>query len=174
MRQVLGPGALGRPRGIGWRGRWEGGSGWGIHVKPWLIHVNVWQKPLEYCKVISLQLIKIMEKKRTKLEENKVSPNWNISMHSPQCELFPFGLLRVDWLQMEKLNLYLGDLPSPTGVINRVELNSRFQPIISIQIFKTTINELVLKVTLMVCVIHKPHHCYRYTCVVISMYQALF
>ena len=24
-----------------WRGRWEGGSGWGIHVYPWLIHVNV-------------------------------------------------------------------------------------------------------------------------------------
>ena len=24
----------------------------------WLIHVNVWQKPLLYCKVISLQLIK--------------------------------------------------------------------------------------------------------------------
>ena len=44
MRQVLGPGALGRPRGTGWRGRWEGGLGWGIHVYPWLIHVNVWQK----------------------------------------------------------------------------------------------------------------------------------
>ena len=29
MRQVLGPGVLGRPRGIGWRGRWEGVSGWG-------------------------------------------------------------------------------------------------------------------------------------------------
>ena len=58
MRQVLGPGALGRPRGIEWRGRWERGSGWGIHVNPWLIHVNVWQKPLQYCKVISLQLIK--------------------------------------------------------------------------------------------------------------------
>ena len=41
MRQVLGPGALGRHRGIGWRRRWEGGSGWGIHVNPWLIHVNV-------------------------------------------------------------------------------------------------------------------------------------
>ena len=40
MRQVLRPGALGRPRGIGWRGRWEGGSGWGIHVNPWLIHTN--------------------------------------------------------------------------------------------------------------------------------------
>ena len=24
----------------------EGGSGWGTHVNPWLIHVNVWQKPL--------------------------------------------------------------------------------------------------------------------------------
>ena len=61
MGQVLGAGALGRPRGIGWGGRWEGGLGWGIHVNPWLIHVNVWQKPLQYCKVISLQLIKINE-----------------------------------------------------------------------------------------------------------------
>ena len=32
------------------------------HVNPWLIHVNVWQKPLQYCKVVSLQLIKINEK----------------------------------------------------------------------------------------------------------------
>ena len=64
MRQVLGPGALGRPRGIGWRGRWEGGWGWGIHVNPCLIRVNVWQKPLQYCKVISLQLIKINGKKK--------------------------------------------------------------------------------------------------------------
>ena len=38
MKQVLGPGALGRPCVIGWRGRWEGG--WGIHVTPRLIHVN--------------------------------------------------------------------------------------------------------------------------------------
>ena len=35
---------------------WEGGSGWGTHVHPWLIYLNVWQKPLQYCKVISLQL----------------------------------------------------------------------------------------------------------------------
>ena len=33
MRQVLGPGALGRPRGSRWRGRWEGGSGWGTTTK---------------------------------------------------------------------------------------------------------------------------------------------
>ena len=52
--------------GIGWRGRQEGGSGWGIHVNPWLIHVNVWQKPLQYCKVISLKLIKINGKKKNK------------------------------------------------------------------------------------------------------------
>ena len=27
-------------------GEVEGRSGWGTHVNPWLIHVNVWQKPL--------------------------------------------------------------------------------------------------------------------------------
>ena len=42
-----------------------GGIGMGTHVTPWLIHVNVWQKPLQYCKVISLQLIKINEKKKS-------------------------------------------------------------------------------------------------------------
>ena len=30
-------------RGMGRGGRWEGGSGWGTHVHPWWIHVNVWQ-----------------------------------------------------------------------------------------------------------------------------------
>ena len=60
MRQVLRAGVLGRPRGTGWGGRWEGGSRWGTHINPWLIHVNVWQKPPQYCKVISLQLIKII------------------------------------------------------------------------------------------------------------------
>ena len=51
---------------MGWGERWEGGSGWGTHVNPWPIHVNVWQKPLQYCKVISLQLIKINGKKKKK------------------------------------------------------------------------------------------------------------
>ena len=72
MRQVLRPGALGRPRGMGWGGRWEGGSGWGTHVDPWLIHVNVWQKPLQYCKVISLQIIKINEKNWWKCKKKKI------------------------------------------------------------------------------------------------------
>ena len=54
--RVLRAGALGWPWGMGLGRRWEGASGWGAHVHPWLIHVNVWQKPLQYCKVISLQL----------------------------------------------------------------------------------------------------------------------
>ena len=40
-----------------------GGSGWGTHVNPWLIHVNLGQNPLQCCEVISLQLIKINGKK---------------------------------------------------------------------------------------------------------------
>ena len=76
MRQVLRAGALGGPRGMGWRGRGEGEAGWGTHVNPWLIHVNVWQKPLQYCKVISLQIIK-MEKKINK--DHRVKNKWNIN-----------------------------------------------------------------------------------------------
>ena len=30
--------------------------GGGPHVHPWLIHIDVWQKPPQYCKVITLQL----------------------------------------------------------------------------------------------------------------------
>ena len=63
MRQVLRAGELGRPRGMGWRGKWQGGSGRGTHVNPWLIHVNVWQNPLQCCKVFNIQLIKINGKK---------------------------------------------------------------------------------------------------------------
>ena len=47
---------------MGWRGRWEGGSGWGTHVHLWQIHVNVWQN--QYNIVISLQLNKFILKKK--------------------------------------------------------------------------------------------------------------
>ena len=41
-----------------WDGEGGGGEGpgRGTHVHPWLIHVSVWQKPLQYCKAINLQL----------------------------------------------------------------------------------------------------------------------
>ena len=38
----------------------------GNTLNPRLIHVNVWQKTLQYCKVISLQLIKLNGKKEKK------------------------------------------------------------------------------------------------------------
>ena len=52
----------GKTQRDGMGGKWEGGPGWGIHVNPWLIHVQ--QNTLQYCKVISLQLIKIKIKKK--------------------------------------------------------------------------------------------------------------
>ena len=65
MRQVLRTGALGMTQRDGiWD--WEGVSGWGTHVNSWLIHTNVWQKPLQYCKLISFQLIKINGKNKNK------------------------------------------------------------------------------------------------------------
>ena len=41
--RMLGAGALGRPKGMVQGGRREAGSGWGTHVNPWRIHVDVWQ-----------------------------------------------------------------------------------------------------------------------------------
>ena len=91
MRQVLRAGALGRPRGMGWGGRREGGSGWGTHVNPWLIHVNVWQKPLQYCKVISLQLIKINGKKIiTKRKKIKITLLNTMIILKYTIAIFPF------------------------------------------------------------------------------------
>ena len=54
---VLRAGAVGWPWGMGWRERQEGGSGRGAHVHPWVIHVNVWQKPPQYCKVIQFSSV---------------------------------------------------------------------------------------------------------------------
>ena len=45
--------ALGQPEGWGGEGGKRIQDG-GTHVYLWLIHVNVWQKLPQYCKVISL------------------------------------------------------------------------------------------------------------------------
>jgi len=59
--RMLGAGAPGRPRGMVWGGRWEGGSGGGTRIHLWQIHVDVWQN--QYNIVISLQL-KFKKKKK--------------------------------------------------------------------------------------------------------------
>ena len=50
MKQIASPGWMHETSAQGYTGmtqrdgmeiRWEGGSGWGTHVNPWLIHVNV-------------------------------------------------------------------------------------------------------------------------------------
>ena len=73
VTQIASPGLMHETSAQGWctgmtlrdgMGRKVGGGlGWGTHVNPWLIHINVWQKPLQCCKVLSPQLIKINEKK---------------------------------------------------------------------------------------------------------------
>ena len=94
MRQVLRAGALGRPRGMGWGGRWEGDSGWGTHVNPWLIHVNGWQKPLQFCKVISPQLIQINDKKKKEREKCVSVPKFKAECKVTEVELNSYPLSR--------------------------------------------------------------------------------
>ena len=45
-----------KPEGSGVEGWGGGGSGWAETSVMWLIHVDVWQKSSQYCKVIILQL----------------------------------------------------------------------------------------------------------------------
>ena len=67
MKQIASPGSMhetgclglvywGDPEGGDGEGGGRRDSGWETHVHPLRIHVNVWQKPLQYCKVISFQL----------------------------------------------------------------------------------------------------------------------
>ena len=74
VKQITSPGGMHETSSRAWctgktqRNRVEkevgGGIAMGIHVTPWLIHVTVWQNPLQCCEVISLQLIKINGKKK--------------------------------------------------------------------------------------------------------------
>ena len=93
-------------------GKWEGGLGRGTHVNPWLIHVNVWQKPLQYCKVISPQLIKINEKKI-----NFVKSDQNL------CRLVNNTVLLVNFLSLLFLQLiFLSIFRTGLQVSNLIKL----------------------------------------------------
>ena len=41
---------------------WERGSGWGVHVRPWLMRVDVWQGPPHCGEVMVLQLNILIKK----------------------------------------------------------------------------------------------------------------
>ena len=69
MKQITSPGSMHEtgcsglmhwndPEGWDGEGGRRDGSRWRTLIHPWLIHVNVWQKPLQYCKVICFQLKK--------------------------------------------------------------------------------------------------------------------
>ena len=58
---MLGAGALGRPRGMIWGGKWEEGSGWGTHVYLWWIHFDILQNQYNIVKF----------KNKIKLKKNK-------------------------------------------------------------------------------------------------------
>ena len=89
VKQITSPGWMYQTSAQGWcTGKTQrdwverevgGGTGWGIHVNPWLIHVSVWQKPLQYCKVISFQLIKINGKNKNKKAHVLVLIKFNLS-----------------------------------------------------------------------------------------------
>ena len=55
MAQETQTGALYQSIGVGWGGRWEGGSKEGIYVYLWLFHVEVCQTTTKFCKAIILQ-----------------------------------------------------------------------------------------------------------------------
>ena len=64
---------LGKKRG---EMKWEVGGRFqreGIYVYLWLIHADVWQKPIQYCKAIVLQL---------KINKLKCFKKWNGKSHS--------------------------------------------------------------------------------------------
>ena len=58
---MLGAGALGRPRGMVWRGRREEGSGWGTRVYLWRIHVDIWQNQYIIVKLKNKIKVKVKE-----------------------------------------------------------------------------------------------------------------
>ena len=68
MAQETQTGALYQPKGVGRGGRWGGMfKREGIYVYLWLIHVEVWQKTIKFCKAIILQ-----KKKKAKKCEGRV------------------------------------------------------------------------------------------------------
>ena len=136
VKQITGPGWMHETSARTWctgktqRGMWEGGSGWGIHVYPRLIHVNIWQKPLQYCKVISLQPIK--KRKQTSLPLVKYRcENWTINKAKDRRIVafklcFWRRLLRVPWRATRSNQSLLKEI-NPEYSLERLMLKLKLQ-----------------------------------------------
>ena len=72
---MLGAGALGRPRGMVWGGRWEEGSGWGTHVYLWWIHFNIWQN--------QYNIVKLKNKIKLKKKKEREMRVWSLILEDP-------------------------------------------------------------------------------------------
>ena len=76
---MLEAGALGRPRGMVWRGRREEGSGWGTHVYQWRIHIDIWQNQYNIVKLKNkIKLKKIVNIQKTKITASVPITSWQI------------------------------------------------------------------------------------------------
>ena len=128
VKQITSPGWMHETSARGWctgmtqrdgmGGRWEEGSGWGTHVNPWLIHINVWQKPLQYCKVISLKLIKIIGEKKSLISIPKKgsTKEQTIALISHACKVMLKILhARLQNFQMSSFQMNLVQLPDEPG-----------------------------------------------------------
>ena len=84
-----------RPRGIGWRGRWEVGSGWGIHVK---------EKKKKFC----FKMSKKKKKKNAMLSFN--SKNGHLEMYKMELRFLQW----IDQIRLKsRLCLFLGPFTGP-------------------------------------------------------------
>ena len=106
--RVLRAGALGWPWGMGWRGRWEGSSGWGTHVHPWLIHVSVWQKPLQYCNQPPIKIINFLKKvkRQHRLGGEKIPPRKTLLLGLLHVKIFS----QRGWVGFHHSSSHLGSL----------------------------------------------------------------
>ena len=104
--RALKAGALGQPRAMRWGGTWEGGSGWGdthmCDTNPWLIYANVWQKPPQYCKVVSLQWKLIIKKEKQQSIPKKIVPEYSLEGLMLKLNLQYFGHLTQRANSLEK------------------------------------------------------------------------
>ena len=73
---MLGAGALGRPRGMGWGGRWEEGSGWGTRVYLWRIHFDIWQNQHNIVMLKNKIKLKKKDKKKKKSKDMSFWPDY--------------------------------------------------------------------------------------------------